>query len=462
MIQPTTRFGELKEQGESIYDSQMMGQAPAFKSSLQGEALKAQVRPVRQSAGLNDDGTSTQTQQAGLCIGSTTPACIRELYNMPSYPDEDIIDNSTSGFMAFTNFLNQVPRYDDLAAFQAEYAPYAIGLSYSTESINGAPNDQNAVKSNEGNLDAQYMQALGYPVPMHSYLTPGVAPHVSDLDQPTDPGNNEPYLDFLTYVLAQSDQDLPHTIATSYGENEQSVPIRYRKKVCDLFGQLGARGVSVIFASGDTGVSSACQTNDANPRPRFVPAFPATCPWVTAVGATYGSEQGEQAASFSTGGFSESFPRPSYQDDAVSTYLTKLGSRWQGLYNPSGRATPDVAAQGYRFHFVDKGRESYITGTSAAAPVFAGIIALINAKRLNAGKPVMGFLNPWIYSRGKEALNDVTMGGSTGCDGTSYYTGGLTPYIPYASWNATVGWDAVTGWGTPDYEGLLRLAMQDG
>ena len=50
-----------------------------------------------------------------------------------------------------------------------------------------------------------------------------------------------------------------------------------------MFAQLGARGVSVLFSSGDTGVGSACQTNDGKNTTRFLPIFPAACPFVTSV-----------------------------------------------------------------------------------------------------------------------------------------------------------------------------------
>jgi tripeptidyl-peptidase-1 len=54
----------------------------------------------------------------------------------------------------------------------------------------------------------------------------------------------------------------------------------------------------------------------------------------------------ERAVGFSSGGFSDLWPRPSYQEKAVSDYLGKLGSQWEGLYNTNGRGFPDVAAQG--------------------------------------------------------------------------------------------------------------------
>jgi tripeptidyl-peptidase-1 len=51
----------------------------------------------------------------------------------------------------------------------------------------------------------------------------------------------------------------------------------------------------------------------------------------------------------------------------------------------------------------------------------------------------MGFLNPWLYTVGKTGHTDITIGGSTGCYGSSQ-TGISTPHVPYASWNATEGW----------------------
>jgi tripeptidyl-peptidase-1 len=123
-----------------------------------------------------------------------------------------------------------------------------------------------------------------------------------------------------------------------------------------MFGLLGARGVSILVASGDGGVGSACQTNDGLRRTHFTPHFPASCPWVTAVG---GTERviSEQAMNRSQGGFSDVFTRPAYQDVAVSKYLEGLGNRWEGLYNPEGRGFPDVAAQMHSYQIFDKNEE---------------------------------------------------------------------------------------------------------
>lgn len=83
---------------------------------------------------------------------------------------------------------------------------------------------------------------------------------------------------------------------------------------------------------------------------------------MTSVGGTYHVEP-EIAIFFSSGGFSDRFPRPSYQDAAVEKYLRILGSQWEGLYNPNGRGFPDVAAQAYNFEIIDQGKVFPVYGT---------------------------------------------------------------------------------------------------
>lgn len=72
-------------------------------------------------------------------------------------------------------------------------------------------------------------------------------------------------------------------------------------------------------------------------------------------------------------------------------------------------------------------------------------MALVNDALLAQGRPVLGFLNPWIYGGGFAALNDVTTGTSYGCDTSGF--------------PARNGWDAVTGWGTPNFRKLVQAAL---
>ena len=87
------------------------------------------------------------------------------------------------------------------------------------------------------------------------------------------------------------------------------------------------------------------------------------------------------------------------------------------------------------------GNASTSEGTSASAPIFASFIAAVNDARIAAGKSPLGFLNPFLYSDGVSALNDVTSGSNPGCNTTG---------LP-----AAPGWDPITGLGTPDFAKLL-------
>lgn len=72
----------------------------------------------------------------------------------------------------------------------------------------------------------------------------------------------------------------------------------------------------------------------------------------------------------------------------------------------------------------------------------AGIIGLLNDARLKAGKPVMGFINPWLYAGGYKSLTDITAGSAIGCTGVNLQTGRRLPgamVIPWASFNGTEG-----------------------
>lgn len=72
----------------------------------------------------------------------------------------------------------------------------------------------------------------------------------------------------------------------------------------------------------------------------------------------------------------------------------------------------------------------------------------------------MGFLNPWLYSTGRDGLKDIVDGASTGCDGQARFGGPKNggPKIPGAGWNATKGWDPVSGLGSPNFAVMRKLA----
>jgi len=218
--------------------------------------------------------------------------------------------------------------------------------------------------------------------------------------------------------------------------------------------------LSIVFASGDSGagcegdgvVSSTCDCT-------FFPSFPATCPYVTTVGATRfisGNSGPEAAVQYfgSGGGFSQYFPTASYQASAVSTYLNSGVQLPESCaFNATGRATPDVSALGdVFFQVVDGGNVIPVGGTSASAPTFSAIMSLLNDQRLNNGKPVLGFLNPWVYQSAQSNPNaffDVTVGDNinSGCCSSGAESG----FLCYQ------GWDPVSGVGTPNFAVLSPL-----
>jgi tripeptidyl-peptidase-1 len=182
-------------------------------------------------------------------------------------------------------------------------------------------------------------------------------------------------LAFLNYILAQ--KTVPAVLSTSYGEDEQTVPLSFAKRVCSLYAQLGARGVSVLHASGDGGVTGStvngyCEANDGKKTVRMLPTFPASCPYVTAVGATQPSTKlgfaEEVVSPYSSGGFSDYFKRPSWQAAQVTNYLkqSKVEKTFANLFSSTGRAYPDISLLGTYYAIVLSGGREQVYGTSCS------------------------------------------------------------------------------------------------
>jgi tripeptidyl-peptidase-1 len=119
-----------------------------------------------------------------------------------------------------------------------------------------------------------------------------------------------------------------NVISISYGSDEDSVPLTHQKRQCNEFSKLGLQGVSFITGSGDRGVGRRNWVPLRYPVENFQPDWPASCPWVTTVGATV-IDSGrtvhdpESAAPFSGGGFSNVHPRPRYQQASVDTFFAE-------------------------------------------------------------------------------------------------------------------------------------------
>ncbi|KAJ7454057.1 peptidase S8/S53 domain-containing protein [Mycena galericulata] len=388
-------------------------------------------------------------QECGMIV---TPACLRALYRTSSY-----IPSATSiNQLGVTGYLGQYANDADLQTFLQQFRPDAVGATVAHVQINGGLNNQSD-PGLEANVDVQVTEGISFPTPITFYSTGGSPPFLPDPNTPSD--TNEPYLDWLTFILSQ--ENIPQTITTSYDDIEQTVPEEYAVKVCNLFAQLGLRGSSLLFASGDFGVGEGdCLTNDGTNRQIFQPVFPASCPFVTAVGGTTGINP-EIAVNYSGGGFSRYFPLPSYQSSAVSNFLSEIGSEFSGLFNKQGRGYPDVSAAANGYEVVFSGITGLTGGTSASTPTVAGIISLLNDFRLANEKPALGFLNPLIYAKAISGFNDIILGSNPGCSQPyvvfRHYTLVSTYKASSSGFAARKGWDPVTGLGTPDFLRLQKL-----
>ena len=87
----------------------------------------------------------------------------------------------------------------------------------------------------------------------------------------------------------------------------------------------------------------------------------------------------EVAVPFSGGGFSNVSPWPAYQNKAIPPFINSIPKAFAGVFNRSGQGYPDVATQGANFRIIFQGAGELVNGTSASAPTFASIIALLIA-----------------------------------------------------------------------------------
>lgn len=406
------------------------------------------------------------------CATTVAPSCIKDLYNIGNYTP----NVSSGSSIGFSSFLGSSAHYAELAQFEAYFDIPPQNLSKVL--INGSINNQdNSLGAGyEANLDVQTIIGVSHPLPVTEFITGGSPPIIPYLEEPAGTNYNEPWLDYFRFLLSQPNSAIPQVISNSYADYESSIPKPYAIRVCNMIGLLGLRGISVLSSSGDIGVGSACKSADGKNSTRFEPQFPASCPYITSVGGTtsvapevaWSTDYGNGLITSSSGGFSSYFSRPLYQNAAVGNYLNShISASTKSYYMPfanfAGRGIPDVSAQGaYNYVSFSNGKIDTNGGTSASTPVVASIIALLNDARLRAGKSPLGFINPFLYAFGNNALNDITSGGSTGCTGTSLHSGEPLPgagIVPWASWNATVGWDPVTGLGTPNFQVLKTLAL---
>jgi len=243
------------------------------------------------------------------------------------------------------------------------------------------------------------------------------------------PNTDRGFLDAINAAIHDTVRK-PSVISISWGAAESEWTPQSMNAFNAAFQDAAMLGITVCAASGDNG-SSDGESDGANHVD-----FPASSPWVLACGGTRliasgGKIQSEVVWNNGDGGAT---------GGGVSTHFSKPS--YQTSINVSGRGVPDVAGNadpetGYRV-IVD-GKSSVIGGTSAVAPLWAGLIALVNEQ---LGKNV-GWLHPQLYGTiaQHKALHDVTSGTND-------------------AYRAQTGWDACTGLGTPNGLAILAALKQ--
>ncbi|KAJ3549709.1 hypothetical protein NM208_g376 [Fusarium decemcellulare] len=401
------------------------------------------------------------------CSLSWTPECIRKLYGIPL--GTKAAPNNSIGIFGFGDAYNQA----DLNNFWSKYAKFIPkGTGPKVNSINGAKAPGDEIDGEEI-LDLQMAYPIVYPQKVTIFQTPynnagGIANDFLDAVDASYckyDGGDDPEFDpkFPVFGGFQGPAmcgtyKVTNVVSISFAVDEEDLSRHYVQRQCHEWMKLALRGVTVVVASGDRGVQGnmKCAVNpqDKN-KAAFNPMFPGSCPYVTTVGATQVNFDGARSHEvavfdpkhnfYSGGGFSNFNAQPAYQRKSVSSYLASHDPHYpKGTFNYSGRAYPDVALLGANVTLSDGLKITVSGGTSAAAPLFAGMINRINDERILAGKKPIGFLNQILYQH-PEVFTDITEGRNPGCDTQGFQT--------------AKGWDPVSGLGSPKFTKLRDLLV---
>jgi len=362
-----------------------------------------------------------------------TPAVIGTTYGISGVTPS----GSAANNQAVAEFQGQFMIPANLVAFFKKFVPSAPAADAVVSKFGGDPNG--AQEGIEADLDIQYIM--------------GVAPGIkTEFWEQKSSDFCKDLQAWTTLLLA--DPTCPKVNSVSYGwqgdMSQLGCEATEWKAVDANFMKLATMGITVLFASGDSGSGYTGST--------LWPSWPASSAWVTSVGGTRFQNQQpgqpEQATDQfgSGGGYSSMVDRSqaAWQEAVVSAYLKGSAPMPpSSAYTATGRATPDVAglAEGYQV-FTGPGQVQSVGGTSASTPMFGAVVSLLNEARMAKGMKSMGFMNPFVYAN-PTAFNDITVG--------SNKVGRGGQPLP-AGWECTTGWDPVTGLGTPKFSALLAAA----
>jgi kumamolisin len=363
-----------------------------------------------------------------------TPQQVAQLYDFPSGNGA----GQTIGIYEMVaddeNGNPQNPGYtpSDLAATMKAFGG---GLSVPTPTDVAIDGQNNAgVSDGETVLDITVSSAVAQGAAIAVYFTGGT---VQDI-----------ILALQRMIHPSAGDPVPTVISISYGwgpdDDTQFTTVSEYDQIDQLFQDAAHLDITVLVSSGDSGAM-------IESKKQAQASFPATDPWVIACGGTtIGGIKGSTFVEYvwndkfggnsgaTGGGISVRFPVPAYQSGSHIPTRIHTGTAGRGIPDIAGNASPN---SGYA-EFIGGSSVGPTGGTSAVAPLYAGLMALINQ---SLGSPA-GFINPLLYSLAGSAFRDTL--GAPGPLNNSF--DGVTGYP------ANAGWDACTGLGSLIGTALLK------
>jgi len=414
-------------------------------------------------------------------LGSGSPNKQRQAYGIP---DSAVGHESSDNFQMVWGPGTFGISKDDLEIFYNYYCNSCklSDVTYDTKN-HGQSQGDNYI---EGTLDTELISSMGR----------GINTVVSNTNtsQTNEEGENFGYA-FLNFLVNLNNRTaVPNVLSLSLGslsfhacdklcKEQRSSPydvcwtyLQKQRQVCMFANanvevlinlelqKLGLRGVTVLAASGDGGSHYSFQKYSGGDPflaaalnkvscENQLPTFPSSSPFLLSVGGSDWDPDSGASADNPVGwnrggcGFSWVYPALTFQQATQETYLnTARGLPPDSSFNQTGRGYPDISGLATGVPICDYGGCSEAGGTSASAPEVAGVFSLINEHRRQNGLPSLGFVNPRLYYLAKdhasEMFRDLTEGKSNfQCD---------------SGFPATNGWDSFTGFGEPNWPGLIK------
>jgi subtilase family serine protease len=262
-----------------------------------------------------------------------------------------------------------------------------------------------------------------------------MAPGMSQIRVYIAPGTSQIGIGDVDIFNEMATDNIAKQLSCSWGWNPDDTA-----QLDPVFQEFAAQGQNLFVASGDAGAYTGSNSTDNS--------YPAESVYVVAVGGTDLTTNGTGGPWQSETAWIDSSGGPADDGFAIPSWQTSIANSLNQA-STTIRNVPDVAAEANTDNYLcDQGScTGDYGGTSFAAPRWAGFLALVNQQVAANGNSPLGFVNPVVYSIGagtnySNDFHDITSGNNSNGHGQSY--------------NAVVGYDLVTGWGSPNGQNLIN------